>query len=112
TLMGIAIDADTRAPVLDAGGGGFSGAPIKPIALRAVSDVAREFPHVPIIGTGGGSTRRDPGEMVLAGAPPVGGGTATLADPRAPLRIAQELAAWCATHDVRRAQDLTRGCAF
>jgi dihydroorotate dehydrogenase (NAD+) catalytic subunit len=112
TLMGVAIDADTRAPVLDAGGGGFSGAPIKPIALRAVADVAHEFPHVPIIGTGGVSTGRDAVEMLLAGAHAVGVGTATFADPRAPLRIAQELAAWCAAHDVRRAQELTRGCAL
>jgi dihydroorotate dehydrogenase (NAD+) catalytic subunit len=100
------IDVETRAPRLGAGGGGVSGPPIKPIALRAVHDVARSYPGIPIIGTGGVSTGRDAVEMMLAGAHAVGVGTATFLEPRATLR---EMRGWCARHGVRRARDLTGG---
>jgi dihydroorotate dehydrogenase (NAD+) catalytic subunit len=107
TLMGLVIDTQTRAPRLGAGGGGVSGPPIHPVALRAVWEVSRAFPDVPIIGTGGVSTGQDAVEMLLAGASAVGVGTATFLDPRATLRIVEELAAWCAHNGVARARDLT-----
>ncbi|HEY5076550.1 MAG TPA: dihydroorotate dehydrogenase [Acidimicrobiia bacterium] len=106
TVMGLVVDASTRAPRLGAGGGGLSGPPIKPIALRAVWDVSRAYPGVPIIGTGGVATGEDAAEMLLAGASAVGVGTATFLDPRATLRIVDELGAWCARNDVARARDL------
>jgi dihydroorotate dehydrogenase (NAD+) catalytic subunit len=62
---------------------------------------------VPIVGTGGVATGQDAVEMLLAGATAVGVGTATFLDPRAPLRIAEELVAWCADHGVGRVADLT-----
>jgi dihydroorotate dehydrogenase (NAD+) catalytic subunit len=107
TVLGMVVDAARRAPVLDAGGGGLSGPPIKPIALRAVHDVWRAYPGVPIIGTGGVTTGTDAAEMLLAGASAVGVGTATFADPRATLRIADELARWCARHGVGKVRELT-----
>jgi dihydroorotate dehydrogenase (NAD+) catalytic subunit len=106
TVMGLVVDASARAPRLGAGGGGLSGPPIKPIALRAVWDVSRAYPGVPIIGTGGVSTGEDAVEMLLTGASAVGVGTATFLDPRATLRIVDELRAWCARNDVARARDL------
>ncbi len=106
TVMGLVVDASARAPRLGAGGGGLSGPPIKPIALRAVWDVSRAYPGVPIIGTGGVSTGEDAVEMLLVGASAVGVGTATFLDPRATLRIVDELRAWCARNDVARARDL------
>jgi len=109
TVMGLAIDASMRAPRLGAGGGGVSGAPIKPIALRAVRDVSRTHPGVPIIGTGGVTSGEDAAEMMLAGAHAVGVGTATFLDPRATLRIIDELRAWCARNNVARARELTGG---
>jgi dihydroorotate dehydrogenase (NAD+) catalytic subunit len=109
SVMGLLIDASTRRPRLGAGGGGLTGAPIKPIALRAVWDVARELPNVPIIGTGGVSSGVDAIEMMLAGATAVGVGTATFADPRASLRIAREMEQWCAANHVRRVRDLIGG---
>jgi dihydroorotate dehydrogenase (NAD+) catalytic subunit len=111
TVMGLVVDAAARTPRLGAGGGGLSGPPIKPIALRAVWEVSRAYPGVPIIGTGGVTTGEDAVEMLLAGASAVGVGTATFLDPRATLRIVDELGQWLARHDVARARDLTGGLA-
>ncbi|MFM7270684.1 MAG: dihydroorotate dehydrogenase [Actinomycetes bacterium] len=107
TLLGYAIDIETRRPVLGAGRGGLSGAAIKPVALRAVHDVTQAVPGVPVIGTGGISNGRDAVEMMLAGASAVGVGTATFRDPRAPRRILGEVLDWCAAHGVGRVRDLT-----
>jgi dihydroorotate dehydrogenase (NAD+) catalytic subunit len=109
SVMGLLIDARARTPRLGAGGGGLTGAPIKPIALRAVWDVAREFPRVPIIGTGGVTSGVDAIEMMLAGATAVGVGTATFADPRATLRIVEEMEAWCAANRVSHVSELIGG---
>ena len=109
SVMGLLIDAQTRAPRLGAGGGGLTGTPIKPVALRAVWDVAREFPRVPIIGTGGVNRGVDAIEMMLAGASAVGVGTATFADPRAALRIVREMSAWCAANRVGHVRELIGG---
>jgi dihydroorotate dehydrogenase (NAD+) catalytic subunit len=107
TVLGLVIDAEHRRPALGAGGGGLSGPAIKPIAVRAVYDVARAHPGVPIIGTGGVMTGVDAVEMMLAGATAVGVGTATFHDPRAPLRVLDELLEWCVTHDVHSVSALT-----
>ena len=109
SMMGLLIDARQRTARLGAGGGGLTGTPIKPIALRAVWEVARAHPGVPIIGTGGVSTGEDAIEMLLAGASAVGVGTATFADPRAPLRIVSEIDTWCAANAVRHVRDLIGG---
>lgn len=106
TVRAFLVDADVRRPVLGAGNGGLSGAAIKPVALRVVHDVARALPGVPIIGTGGVCTGEDAVEMLLAGASAVGVGTATFLDPRATLRILDELVAWCAARGVERVADL------
>jgi dihydroorotate dehydrogenase (NAD+) catalytic subunit len=106
TVMGLVVDARTRRPKLGNGGGGLSGPPIRPVALRVVHDVSTAFPGTPIIGTGGISTGEHAVEMLLAGASAVGVGTATFADPRASLRILEELESWCASHGVARVSDL------
>jgi dihydroorotate dehydrogenase (NAD+) catalytic subunit len=107
TLLGLGIDAENRRPKLGAGGGGLSGPPLKPVALRVVHDVSRALPGVPIIGTGGVSSGEDVVEMLLAGASAVGVGTATFREPRAMLRILDELEVWCRDHRVTRVADLT-----
>jgi dihydroorotate dehydrogenase (NAD+) catalytic subunit len=106
TVMGIAIDAETRRPVLGSGGGGLSGPAIKPVALRAVHEVTRALPGIPVIGTGGVQSGTDVVEMLLAGASAVGVGTASFLDPRAPHRILRELRAWCESHGVTRVTEL------
>jgi dihydroorotate dehydrogenase (NAD+) catalytic subunit len=109
SVMGLLIDPQTRAPRLGAGGGGLSGAPIKPIALRAVWEISREYPRVPIIGTGGVSRGADAIEMMLAGATAVGVGTATFAEPRAALRIVREIESWCTANRVQHVRELIGG---
>jgi len=87
TLLGLAYDPTTRQPVLGAGGGGLSGAAIHPVAVRAVHDVHAAHPDLPIVGVGGVAGGWDATELLLAGATAVQVGTATFADPRAPLKV-------------------------
>ena len=94
TVMGMAIDPERRRYRLGAGGGGLSGAAIHPVAVRAVHDVHAALPDLPIIGVGGVTTGGDAAEMLLAGASAVQVGTATFADPRAPVRVLEELRGW------------------
>jgi dihydroorotate dehydrogenase (NAD+) catalytic subunit len=106
TLLGLAIDAERRAPVLGAGGGGLSGDALHSVALRAVYDCRAAFPDAGIVGVGGVSDGLGAVRMLLAGADAVQVGTATLTDPRAVLRVQVELAAWCARHRVGAIREL------
>jgi dihydroorotate dehydrogenase (NAD+) catalytic subunit len=106
TVMGMAIDPETRRPRLGAGGGGLSGAAIHPVAVRAVHDVHAAMPATPIVGVGGVRTGADAVELLLAGASAVQVGTATFADPRAPVRVLRELSHWCEDHGVRAVREL------
>lgn len=83
TLMGMAIDARTRRPVIGNVQGGLSGPAIKPIALLKVHQVYEAAkPHgVPIIGQGGITSATDAIEFLIAGATAVGIGTALFYDP-------------------------------
>lgn len=100
TMIGLAIDVETRRSRLGKGRGGLSGPAIRPIAVRAVNDVANALPDLPVIGCGGVVHGVDAIEFLLAGACAVQVGTATFADPRAVVRIRDEIAQWCELHDV------------
>src|SRR5580700_9104581 len=83
TVMGMAIDAQSRRPIIGNIQGGLSGPAIKPIALlkvHQVYEVARRH-HVPIIGQGGITNATDALEFIIAGASAVGIGTALFYDP-------------------------------
>ena len=107
TVMGMAIDPETRRFRLGSGpaGGGVSGPAIHPLAVRAVFDVHRALPAVPVVGVGGIARGADAAEMMLAGATAVQVGTATFADPRAPGRVLDELQAWARRQGVARLED-------
>ena len=109
TLLGMAIDVETRRYRLGsgAGGGGLSGPALHPVAVRAVHDVHAALPTVPIVGAGGVGTGADAVELLLAGASAVQVGTATFADPRACWRVQRELARWCDDHGVATVAELT-----
>jgi dihydroorotate dehydrogenase (NAD+) catalytic subunit len=107
TLLGLAYDPDTLATTLGAGGGGYSGRAIHPVAVRAVHDVHAALPDLPIIGVGGVVSGWDAVEMFLAGARAVQVGTATFADPRAAANVQRELAEWATERQIRRIADLS-----
>lgn len=93
TMTGMAVDVHSRRPLLSNVTGGLSGPALKPVALRMVYQVARAGLGVPIIGMGGIMSGRDAAEFMLCGAAAVMVGTATLRDPAAANRIADELCA-------------------
>src|SRR5439155_523028 len=99
TLRAIAVDVATRRARLASGTGGLSGPAIKPVALRMVHELARAV-RIPLVGVGGIMTGEDALEFLVCGASAVQVGTATFYDPRAPVRIASEMARWCRTHGV------------
>src|SRR5262249_8865069 len=107
----LAIDPCTRRRRIGAGFGGLSGPAIKPIALRMVYQAARAV-KIPVIGLGGISTGEDAAEFLIAGATAVEVGTATFWDPRSPLRIAEELAAFLRHERIARAGDLVGTLKF
>jgi dihydroorotate dehydrogenase (NAD+) catalytic subunit len=82
------IRAGRLRPELGAVTGWLSGPAIRPIALRAIHEVALALPEVPILGSGGVKTGEDAVEMLLAGAWAVQVGTAALVDPTAPVEVA------------------------
>lgn len=108
TVLGMVFDPVTLRPALGSGpnGGGLSGRAIHPVAVRAVHDVHRALPDLPIVGVGGVSTGWDAAELMLAGASAVQVGTATFADPAACARVAAELGEWARAHGVRRLADI------
>jgi dihydroorotate dehydrogenase (NAD+) catalytic subunit len=105
TLRGMAIDAAARRPRLASVTGGLSGPAIKPVALAMVHALARAV-RIPVVGLGGIRTGEDVAEFLVAGASAVQVGTATFYDPRAPERIARDLARWCRRHGVASAREL------
>jgi dihydroorotate dehydrogenase (NAD+) catalytic subunit len=107
TLLGMVLDPETGRPALAAGGGGWSGRAVHPVAVRTIYDVHTALPTLPIVGVGGVSDGWSAAEMMLAGASAVQVGTATFADPRAPLRVLDELVALVGSHGERAMAALT-----
>jgi dihydroorotate dehydrogenase (NAD+) catalytic subunit len=106
TLLGMAIDAEKRIPVLSTVTGGLSGACVKPIALRMVWQTAKVV-HIPIIGLGGISSAADAIEFLLAGASAVQVGTANFINPAITPKIADGIVDYCQRHGFSAVRDLT-----
>jgi dihydroorotate dehydrogenase (NAD+) catalytic subunit len=105
TLRGLAVDLPGRRPRLRSVTGGLSGPAIKPVALAMVWALARSV-RIPVIGIGGIRSGEDALEFLCCGARAVQVGTATFYDPRAPVRVAREMADWCARHGVAAVSDV------
>ena len=91
TVLGMRIDTAKRRPILGTGSGGLSGPAIRPIAVHITYQVAQAV-AIPIIGAGGVTNAHDALEFLMAGASAVQVGTATFADPTAPIRVIEGLA--------------------
>ena len=100
TIWGAGVDLKTRRPRLSGVIGGYSGPPLKPIALRHVIEVRAALPLIPIVGCGGVTHGSDIAEYLVAGAQAVAAGTIHLAEPRAGKRLIGELIAWMRKHKV------------
>ena len=108
TVTGMAIDAETRRPIIGNVRGGLSGPAIKPIALLKVKEVYEvAAPHrVPIIGQGGIRTATDAIEFMIAGATAIGVGTALFYDPLACKKINDGISDYVERHGFESAQDV------
>ena len=106
TVFGMQIDTETRLPKLAGTIGGLSGPAIHPIAVRAVHEVHRAFPDVPLIGQGGVASAEDALQLILAGATAVAVGTANFVDPRIPLAVAEGIARYMDRHEVTDLSEL------
>ena len=108
TIMGMAIDARTRRPVIGNVQGGLSGPAIKPIALlkvHQVYDIARHH-NIPIIGQGGITTAIDAIEFMIAGASGIGIGTSLFYDPLVCKKINAGIAAYLAVNGMQNVSQL------
>ena len=108
TILGMAIDADTRRPILSTVTGGLSGPAIKPVALRMVWQVHQAV-NVPIIGIGGIMNARDAIEFLLAGASAVQVGTANFIDPAVSVKIVEGIEAYLRKNKIGKVTELTGG---
>lgn len=108
TLLGMAIDAETRKPILSMVTGGLSGACVKPVALRMVWQVAKAV-KIPVIGLGGISSATDAIEFLLAGASAIQIGTANFIDPSISAKVAKGIVEYCEKHGVEDVNDLVGG---
>lgn len=106
TFIALPVDARTRRSRIGAGFGGLSGPAIKPLALRFVYLAAKAV-KIPVIGLGGIASGEDAAEFLVAGASAVEVGTATFWDPRAPVRIAEELDRFLKQEKIPHVRDLT-----
>ncbi len=105
TLLGMAIDAEKRRPILSTITGGLSGPAVKPIALRMVWQTSQAV-KVPIIGMGGIASATDAIEFLLAGASAVEVGTYNFVDPAVTTQIIDGIEDYMLRHGITDIQDL------
>ncbi len=105
TLLGMAIDLNSRRPKLANVVGGLSGPAIKPVALRMVWQVAQVV-KIPVIGIGGIMTAQDALEFMVAGAHAVQVGTANFVNPRATEEIVNGIGSYLEQHGLASLAEL------
>jgi dihydroorotate dehydrogenase (NAD+) catalytic subunit len=109
TLMGMAVDIESRRPVIGNNQGGLSGPAIKPIALLKVHQVHQvcKTHGIPIIGQGGVTTVEDAIEFLIAGAATVGVGTALFYDPLVCQKLNRGIRSYLEKHGLANVSELT-----
>jgi dihydroorotate dehydrogenase (NAD+) catalytic subunit len=108
TVVGMAVDIETRRPRIARCTAGLSGPAIKPIALAKVFQV-RKAVTVPLIGIGGIMTGEDAIEFLLAGATAVQTGTLQFIEPDGPLRVLEGIQRYCESHGIKAVRELIGG---
>ncbi|MCX8083587.1 MAG: dihydroorotate dehydrogenase [Calditerrivibrio sp.] len=106
TLLGMAININTRKPFLSNITGGLSGPAIKPVAVRMVYELYHTI-KIPIVGIGGIMNYKDVVEFYLAGATAVQVGTANFVDPEIPIKIIDDLENYLVDQNIESIKDLT-----
>ncbi len=107
TLRGMAVDLGTRSSRLAKDFGGLSGPAIKPVALRYVYQVKKEF-QIPVIASGGISSAQDALEFLIVGADLLAIGTANFVEPQATLHVLKGIEEFCEKEKIR-SLDALRG---
>jgi dihydroorotate dehydrogenase (subfamily 1) family protein len=105
TMLGMAIDVESRRPCLSTVTGGLSGPAVKPVAVRMVWQVAKAV-KIPVIGLGGISCGRDAMEFILAGASAIEVGTCNFVNPAITSEIIDYMSDYCNRHGVNDINDL------
>lgn len=105
TMLGMAIDAEKRKPILSTITGGLSGPCVKPIALRMVWQTYKAV-KIPIIGLGGISNWKDAVEFMLAGATAIQIGTFNFIDPTISVKVVDGINEYCDRHGFKSATEL------
>ena len=108
TLLGMAIDAEKRRPILSTITGGMSGAAVKPIALRMVWQVSKAV-NIPVIGLGGIMNWKDAVEFLLAGASAIQIGTANFIDPTITVKVSEGINDYLDRHGFTSVKDIIGG---
>ena len=108
TLLGMAIDAEKRRPILSTITGGMSGAAVKPIALRMVWQVSKAV-KIPVIGLGGIMNWKDAVEFLLAGASAIQIGTANFIDPAVTVKVSEGINDYLDRHGFTSVKDIIGG---
>ena len=106
TILGMAIDAESRRPLLSTVTGGLSGPAVKPVALRMVWQTSKAV-SIPIIGIGGICNATDAIEFILAGATAVEIGTANFIDPSVSVKVVNGINEYLDRHGIQSVQELT-----
>lgn len=106
TLLGMAIDIETRRPILANNTGGLSGPAVKPVAVRMTYEVYKAV-KIPVIGMGGIFSGDDAIEFMLAGASAVMVGTACLVSPDACIRVCEGIERYMRRHGFKSVSDIT-----
>ncbi len=105
TLLGMAINAETRKPLLSTITGGLSGPCVKPVALRMVWQVFNAV-NIPVVGLGGIMNAKDAIEFILAGSSAIQIGTANFIDPQVTIKVIEGIKEYMIRHQVENVTDL------
>ena len=105
TMLGMAINAEKRRPILSTITGGMSGPAVKPVALRMVWQTAKAV-KIPVIGLGGICSATDAIEFLLAGASAIQIGTANFIDPSISEKVVDGIADYLERHGFSSVQEI------